>query len=78
MSKLIEEKESRCIGMVKGCPAYMESGKCRDSYFNCSDIALCTTKQIVIECLSVTESNNTGNEAWLLASIILSELGVKE
>ena len=63
---------------IKGCPAYMESGKCRDSYFNCSDIALCTTKQIVIECLNVKESNNTGNEAWLLANTILSILEVEE
>ena len=64
--------------MVKGCPAYMESEKCRDSYFNCSDIVLCTTKQIVTECLNVKESNSTGNEAWLLANTILSILEVKE
>ena len=64
--------------IVKGCPAYMESGKCRDSYFVCSDIALCITKRIVIECMSAKESNNTGNEAWLLANMILSELEVKE
>lgn len=63
---------------VRCCPAYMESGKCRDSYFVCSDIALCTTKRIIMECMSAKESNNTGNEAWLLANIILSELGVKE
>ena len=63
--------------MVRGCPAYMEFGKCRDSYFDCSDITLCT-QQSVIECMNAKESNNTGNEAWLLANMILSELGVKE
>ena len=61
---------------IKGCPAYLESGKCRDSYFNCSDIAYCTTKRIVMECTSCIESNNTGNEAWLLANTILQELMV--
>ncbi len=70
-------KKTQNVG-IRGCPAYMESGKCRDSYFNCSDIALCITKQIVIECLNVKESNSTGNEAWLLASTILSILEVKE
>ena len=62
---------------IKGCPAYLESGRCRDSYFDCSNIYSCATKRIVMECLSCIESNNTGNEAWLLANTILQELMVK-
>ena len=65
--------------VVKSCPACeLFTGKCYDTQFNCSDIALCTTKQIVIECFNAKESNNTGNEAWLLANTILSILEVEK
>lgn len=65
---------------IKGCPAYehyeFSSGTCRISRFKCSEISMCTTKRIIMECVSCIESNNTGNEAWLLADTILQELMV--
>ena len=61
--------------VVEGCPSYEpSSGNCLISNFKCSDISLCAIKRIVMECLSCKESNHTGNEAWLLANIILQEL----
>ena len=65
---------------IKGCPSYEHyehsNGTCRISRFKCSEISMCTPKRIAMECLLCKESNNTGNEAWLLANTILQEFMV--
>lgn len=65
--------------VVKNCPCYCHvDGSCSDSLFRCTDITSCTMKRIVSECLLYKENTNTGNEAWLLANVVLLELGVEE